>query len=155
MRKWLIMISVFVGILILTFIYITVPRHVDKSFTGYVFSKEHKFIKEVSISLEGNWKNKYTRFGKEINFIGTIKIDDDSVDVEGSGFDSDIDNSKYFSVSNKINASEKGVIELSTYVAVSKDFKTVFGFTSGLIDKYGEGSYFKSDKVLETFLDKR
>ncbi|OPZ88438.1 MAG: hypothetical protein BWY74_03137 [Firmicutes bacterium ADurb.Bin419] len=67
----------------------------------------------------------------------------------------EIDNSKYFFASNFANSNNsEGVNEVSTCVIISKDFKILFGFTPGLVSKYGERSYFKTNKDLETFLDK-
>jgi hypothetical protein len=152
MKKWLIVISVFITILVVGVIYITVPKHIKESFNGYIFSKEHKFIKEVPIKLEGNWSN---NFGKKEKVEGLIEIEGKSLEIKSAGLFSGIDNSKYFFTSGITNITDyKGVNEVNTCVIISKEFKTIFGFTTELVKKYGEGSYFKSSKDIETFLDK-
>lgn len=97
-------------------------------------------ISELSI-----WKDR---------LVWTVKIDNIKVAGSTYGFDFKIDavkvENKYYYTYNTDNSSPKGMTKHKASVVFSKDFEEIYGYTSGLREKYGEMSIFKSNTELET-----
>lgn len=153
MRKILIGIVV-IGVLIIIGVFFTsLPRKINEEYTGYIFSNRNEQVKNVPITLEGRL---YNRIIQNDFFIGTIKIENQIVEIKSSeGIHSDLDNNKYYYTFNtNKNDNQKGLIMHEASVIFSKDFKEIYGYTSELRERYGEMSIFKSDKYLKTIYDK-
>ena len=78
------------------------------------------------------------------------------IEIKSSeGNHSDLDNNKYYCTINiNDNDRQKGIIKHGASVIFSKDFIEIYGYTSGLRERYGEMSIFKSNKELKTIYDK-
>lgn len=139
-------------LIIIGILYNFFPREINEEYNGYIFSNKNMQIKEVPITLKGKL---FKRIIQNDLFIGTIEIEGEIVEIKSSeGNHSDLDNNKYYYTYSADNNSPKGMTKHESSVIFSKDFKEIYGYTSGLREKYGEMSIFKSKKELKTIYDK-
>ncbi|MCX7746167.1 MAG: hypothetical protein N2645_04620 [Clostridia bacterium] len=132
--------------------YTFIPRKINEEYNVYIFSKKDMPMKEVPITLKGKL---YKRIMQNDIFIGTIEVEGEIVEIKSSeGDHSDLDNNKYYYTYNTDNSSSKGMTKHEASVVFSKDFDEIYGYTSGLREKYGEMSIFKSNTELKTIYDK-
>jgi uncharacterized protein YxeA len=130
----------------------TTYKQINRSFTGFIFSPEGKLVKEVSVKISGKQYSE-TSVDKD-NFIGTIEIDGEVVDISSTKNKAaaicDVDVQKFYRALNPAPDNINGVVENTTSVTISKDFNTAYGYTPNLKKNYGQGAFFKSNKELKT-----
>lgn len=139
-------------------LYTKIPVKVDKNYKVFVYSEERQPIKEVSVKLRGG---KYNGLISRDYFTGTIEVEGETTQISSTKDRKarflGLDLKRYYHASNpnpnSINKNQKGIVVLKTSIVVSKDFKTIYGCTPKLKEKYGNHSYFKSDKNIKTSFD--
>ena len=132
----------------------TAYKEIDRTFTGFIFLPEGKLVKEVPVKINGKQYSVTSAYRD--NFIGTIEIDGEVVDISSTkdktAAISDFDTENFYLALNP-NPNAKninGVVEYTTSVTISKDFTTVYGYTPNIMKNYGQGAFLKSNKDLKT-----
>ncbi|MDP4182697.1 MAG: hypothetical protein Q8942_16615 [Bacillota bacterium] len=128
--------------------------HITKVYSIYLFKSSNTLIETNNIKLDGTL---YKDSKHRDNFIGTITFQGISTSINTLSLDkkaifSEIDERNFYPIGNseKLNS---GLSKINTFIAVSKDFTTIYGYTNDIRKSYGKKSYFKSNKNLKTFLD--
>lgn len=127
-------------------------KEINKTINGFIFTGEGKLVKKVPIKIIGK---QYKETSKDRDyFAGTIEVDGETTEISSTkdkdAVLSDFDTQNFYLTLNPAIGSEKGVIEHTASITISKDFNTVYGFTPNITKSYGQFAFFKSDKSLKT-----
>ncbi|WP_425448211.1 hypothetical protein [Dethiothermospora halolimnae] len=140
-------------VVIISLVIYSVPRDVDKTYSGYLYSLDGDFGKSITISVKGTI---YPKLFSSNRFIGNLAVDNEVVKVntshQGEGFFQGLkskllkDNYTTFAFS-----SERGYTSTKGNITFSKDFNKVFGALDILNEKYNIKCQFAapSDNVIE------
>lgn len=130
---------------------------INKAYIGYVFSSQGKLIKKIPIKLEG--KQYLEGFYRDY-FEGTIYMNGKVVHIistkDKKACFADMDVKKFYGAQDLISVKKlklHGMAAIETFIAISKDFKIIYGTSNNILKEFGKGAYFKSDKNFETIYD--
>lgn len=126
---------------------VTTPSTINRTYTGFVFSKKGVELGKIKIKLQGK---QYPEGSYRDYFLGIIDIDGNKTQIMSTrdkgpvaGYEPNV----YYAAidyPSEIEAEKGAAVMIKAWVLISKDFKTLYGFTDKLRIKFGTDANFKT-----------